>query len=161
MAPHVALIVPLFVMLNAWGSPTRTGLILVYAALNVPARDVDRERVLEELPWELEDAAHRRLLLPGSASARDPAHGAGWRRWRFTFIANWNEFLMALVLTATEQPRTMPLALAMFNSEFGVRWDYLSAAGVTLMLPTIALHFSCKIHRARPDLWGSEELGSS
>ena len=62
MAPHVALIVPLFVMLNAWGSPTRAGLILVYAALNVPG-DVDRERVLEELPWELEDAAHRRLLL--------------------------------------------------------------------------------------------------
>ena len=48
---------------------------------------------------------------------------------------------MALVLTATEQPRTMPLALAMFNSEFGVRWDYLSAAGVTLMLPTIAFTF--------------------
>lgn len=145
MAPHVALIVPLFVMLNALGvTDTRLGLILVYAALNVPLVMWIMSGFLEELPWELEDAARIdgcsyfeafwRVILP-MARAGLAAVAV------FTFIANWNEFLMALVLTTTEEPRTMPVALAMFNSEFGVRWDYLSAAGVTLMLPTLAFTF--------------------
>jgi hypothetical protein len=52
----------------------------------------------------------------------------------FTFITNWNEFLLNLVLTSTHTARTMPVALALLNTEYGVRWDYLSAAGVTLDL---------------------------
>lgn len=145
MAPQVALIVPLFVMLNALGmTDTRAGLILVYAALNVPLVMWIMSGFLEELPWELEDAARIdgcsylgalwRVILP-MARAGLAAVAV------FTFIANWNEFLMALVLTSTEEPRTMPVALALFNTEFGVRWDYLSAAGVTLMLPTLAFTF--------------------
>jgi multiple sugar transport system permease protein len=145
MAPHVALIVPLFIMLNALGiTDTRIGLILVYAALNVPLVMWIMSGFLEELPWELEDAARIdgcsylgalwRVILP-MARAGLAAVAV------FTFIANWNEFLMALVLTSTDEPRTMPVALALFNSEFGVRWDYLSAAGVTLMLPTLAFTF--------------------
>lgn len=145
MAPHVALILPLFVMLNAVGiTNTRFGLILVYAALNVPLVMWIMSGFLEELPWELEDAARIdgcsylgalwRVILP-------MAQGGLAAVAVFTFIANWNEFLMALVLTSTEDPRTMPVALAMFNTEFGVRWDYLSAAGVTLMLPTLAFTF--------------------
>lgn len=145
MAPHVALILPLFVMLNAVGiTNTRFGLILVYAALNVPLVMWIMSGFLEELPWELEDAARIdgcsylgalwRVILP-------MAQGGLAAVAVFTFIANWNEFLMALVLTSTEDPRTMPVALAMFNTEFGMRWDYLSAAGVTLMLPTLAFTF--------------------
>ena len=34
-----------------------------------------------------------------------------------------------------------PVALALLNTEYGVRWDYLSAAGVTLMIPTLVFTF--------------------
>ena len=145
MVPQVALIVPLFIMLNAVGiTNTRLGLILVYGALNVPLVMWIMNGFLQDLPWELEDAARIdgasylgalfRVILP-LASPGLAAVAV------FTFIANWNEFLMALVLTSTQTPRTLPLALALLNTEYGVRWDYLSAAGVTLMLPALAFTF--------------------
>ncbi len=145
MVPQVALIVPLFVMLNRLGiTNTRAGLILVYAALNTPLVIWMMHSFFQEMPWELEDAARIdgcsyvgaffRVILP-MARAGLAAVAV------FTFIANWNEFLMALVLTSTERARTMPVALALLNTEYGVRWDYLSAAGVTLMLPTLVFTF--------------------
>lgn len=145
MAPHVALIVPLFVLLNRVGvANTRAGLILVYAALNVPLVIWIMHSFFQDMPWELEDAARIdgasyvgaffRVILP---MARPGLAAVAV----FTFIANWNEFLMALVLTSTKTARTMPVALALLNTEYGVRWDYLSAAGVTLMVPTLVFTF--------------------
>lgn len=145
MVPQVVLIVPLFIMLNAMGiTNTRLGLILVYGAINVPLVMWILNGFLEDLPWELEDAARIdgasyigalfRVILP-LASPGLAAVAV------FTFIANWNEFLIALVLTSTQTPRTLPLALALLNTQYGVRWDYLSAAGVTLILPALAFTF--------------------
>ena len=87
MAPHVALIVPLFVMLQRRrASPTRrVGLILVYGALNVPLVMWIMSGFLEELPWELEDAARiDGCSYFGRAVARRscPWRGQGWQRWR-------------------------------------------------------------------------------
>jgi multiple sugar transport system permease protein len=143
--PNIALIVPLFLMLHNLGIlDTRVGLILVYTALDIPLVVWIMHSFFRDFPWELEDAARIdgstragfffRVLLP----LAQPGLAAVAV---FTFIANWNEFLMALVLTSTQTPRTMPVALAMFNTEFGVRWDYLSAAGVLLILPTTLFTF--------------------
>lgn len=145
MVPHIVLIVPLFIMLQRLGIlDTRFGLILVYTALDIPLVMWIMHGFFGDFPWELEDAARIdgasrmgfffRVLLPLS----QPGLAAVAV---FTFIANWNEFIMALVLTSTQRPRTMPVALAVFNTEFGVRWDYLSAAGVLLILPTLLFTF--------------------
>ena len=145
MVPHIVLIVPLFLMLQRLGIlDTRFGLILVYTALDIPLVMWIMHGFFADFPWELEDAARIdgssrtgfffRVLLPLS----QPGLAAVAV---FTFITNWNEFIMALVLTSTQQPRTMPVALALFNTEFGVRWDYLSAAGVLLILPTMLFTF--------------------
>jgi multiple sugar transport system permease protein len=145
MVPHIVLIVPLFLMLQRLGIlDTRFGLILVYTALDIPLVMWIMHGFFTDFPWELEDAARIdgssrpgfffRVLLPLS----QPGLAAVAV---FTFIANWNEFIMALVLTSTRQPRTMPVALALFNTEFGVRWDYLSAAGMLLILPTLLFTF--------------------
>jgi multiple sugar transport system permease protein len=145
MVPHIVLIVPLFLMLQRLGIlDTRLGLILVYTALDIPLVMWIMRGFFADFPWELEDAARIdgasrtgfffRVLLPLS----QPGLAAVAV---FTFIANWNEFMMALVLTSTQTPRTMPVALAVFNTEFGVRWDYLSAAGVLLIVPTLLFTF--------------------
>ncbi len=145
MVPTIALIVPIFLMLKSVGLlDTRLGIVLVYTAMDLPLVMWMMRGFIAELPWDLEDSARIdgcsrlgaffRIILPISRAGLASVAV-------FTFIANWNEFLLALVLTSTARPRTMPVALAAFNTEFGVRWDYLSAAGVVLILPTIIFTF--------------------
>jgi multiple sugar transport system permease protein len=57
----------------------------------------------------------------------------------FTFIAAWNEFLIALTLTA--QPKQHPLTVTINNyiGQYQVDWGHLFAGSVIATLPVIAL----------------------
>ena len=56
----------------------------------------------------------------------------------FSFIASWNEFLFALLLTS-EHSRTAPIVIAEFNSVYGLAWGPMTAAAVLYSLPVIAI----------------------
>lgn len=57
----------------------------------------------------------------------------------FTFIAAWNEFLIALTLTS--QPKQYPLTVAIngYIGQYQVDWGHLFAGSVIATLPVIAL----------------------
>lgn len=55
------------------------------------------------------------------------------------FIFSWNEFLYALTLTASEQSRTLPVAIALFPGLHEIPWGEIAAAAVLATLPTVAL----------------------
>ncbi|OEV03873.1 carbohydrate ABC transporter permease [Streptomyces oceani] len=54
----------------------------------------------------------------------------------FTFVFQWNEFLWPLVATTTEDMRTIPVGLTLFNQEHFTLWHLTAAGSVLMFVPT-------------------------
>lgn len=63
----------------------------------------------------------------------------------FAFIISWNEFLYALVLTS-EEATTMTVALLSTLTHRGVQWEWMSAAGMLVMIPVFILSMTIRRH---------------
>jgi multiple sugar transport system permease protein len=57
----------------------------------------------------------------------------------FTFIAAWNEFVVALTLTTTPQNQPLTVALNSFIGQYQVDWQNLFAGSVIATIPVIIL----------------------
>ncbi|MFB4283501.1 MULTISPECIES: carbohydrate ABC transporter permease [unclassified Nonomuraea] len=57
----------------------------------------------------------------------------------FTFIAAWNEFVVALTLTTTTENQPLPVALNSFIGQYQVDWQNLFAGSVIATIPVIIL----------------------
>ncbi len=60
-----------------------------------------------------------------------------------SFIAAWNEFLFALTFVASDEIRTVPVAIALLSgtTEYEIPWGNIMAASVVVTLPLIVLVF--------------------
>jgi multiple sugar transport system permease protein len=56
-----------------------------------------------------------------------------------TFVGNWDEFLWPLVVTTTDQYRTLPIGLAKFLEAYQNEWHFLMAGAVVAALPLVLL----------------------
>jgi multiple sugar transport system permease protein len=56
----------------------------------------------------------------------------------FAFLASWNEFLFALLLTSVKA-QTTPLAIANLQSQFGLDWGPMTALAALYTLPAVVL----------------------
>ncbi|MDK1082094.1 MAG: carbohydrate ABC transporter permease [Anaerolineae bacterium] len=63
----------------------------------------------------------------------------------FSFILTWNEFLFALILTRQEA-RTLTIGLLSTNTAIGIRWDWMSATGLIVMIPVFILSLTIRKH---------------
>src|SRR5215217_4554975 len=54
------------------------------------------------------------------------------------FIASWNEFLLALILTGS-RAQTLPIAIAGQIAQYDVKWGNMMAAGVITTVPVLIL----------------------
>src|SRR6201987_4196259 len=119
MFPAISIVGGLY---NIWRQvglyETWLGLILPYLSFSLPLSIYILSAFFREIPWDLEKAAQmdgatpmqafRRVILP---LALPGVLTAGI----LTFIAAWNDFLFANVLTSTDASRTAPVALAFFR----------------------------------------------
>lgn len=139
--PMTALIQPVYALLTSLRlTDSFTGLILVYAALNLPMSLMILRTAFQGIPQSLEDAAY--------------VDGAGFLRTAFTiilpaakagvssaavlaFLNNWNEFTFALILTSSARVRTLPLSLNYFTSQFSFNYTALFAAITIAVIPSI------------------------
>src|SRR5207244_3452729 len=55
----------------------------------------------------------------------------------FSFQAGWNAFLWPLLITTTDDMRTIQLGLTVFVQQYSTQWDQLMAATVVATLPVI------------------------
>ncbi len=98
------------------------------------------------------------LHLPASLVDAAIVDGAGWFRiWRsiflplskpiivatavLQFIASWNNFVTPAIYLTSEQWKTLPVALAGFQSTNGTDTPLLMAASIVVVLPCIAIFF--------------------
>lgn len=149
--PPVAMIVPYYLTLNAIGAHnTSGGLLLAYVALNTPMAVWMLKGYVDSVPVELEYCAMvdgatrwqavRRITLPLLAPGL-AATGI------FIFVAAWNEFMFALILTGRES-RTLPTVVAEFVGDTGVEWPQVMAASVVALAPILIATFALQKHIA-------------
>ncbi len=140
MVPAVTLGVPLFQIMKTLGLlDTTLGLVLAHTSTAVPLALLLMSAFFEIVPKELEDAARIdgctrfgafvRIVLPLMPSGLAITA-------LFSFIASWNEFLFALLLTS-QKSKTVPIFIAEFNSVYGLAWGPMTAAAVLYSLPVI------------------------
>lgn len=139
--PTMLLIVPLYIELRTLGLyDDKLGLILVYSAFAMSFSTWLMKGFVDQIPIEIEEAAYidgcsrlqafRYVILPLS---RPGIAAAG----TYAFIYSWNEFLLALTFTASEESRTIPVGLNLFIGENLIRWEFLTAGGVLAAIPIL------------------------
>lgn len=139
--PGIALSLPLFLLMRSVGLvDTIHGLAFVYMALNIPFTAWLMDGFFRRIPRELDDAAfvdgasHWQtfwridlpLALPGLGAAAV-----------FAFLAAWNEYQIASIMTKTPASKTFPVGLFDFTSQFTVDWRGMAAMSVLMMIPAI------------------------
>ena len=143
MFPLISLVTPLFNIERSLGLfNTWIGLIIPYIAFGLPLGIYTLSAFFREIPWELEKAAKMDGATPFQAFVRviAPLAAPGMVTTAIlVFLFCWNEFLLAITLTATIAARTAPAALAFFtgSSQFAVPTGSISAAAVVITIPII------------------------
>jgi multiple sugar transport system permease protein len=145
MFPAISIVGGLY---NVWRNiglfDTWIGLILPYLSFSLPLSIYILSAFFREIPWDLEKAAQmdgatplqafRRVILP---LAIPGVFTAGI----LAFIAAWNDFLFANVLTATNSARTAPVALSYFTgaSQFQQPAGAIAAGAVIVTVPILIM----------------------
>jgi multiple sugar transport system permease protein len=145
MFPTIALVGPLFDMWRSLGIyDTWIGLIIPYMSFTLPLSIWVLSAFFREIPWEMEQAAQvdgatpwqafRKVIVPLAAPGVFTAA-------ILTFFFAWNDFVFGISLTATNNARPVPAALAFFTGEsfFQQPTAAISAAAVIVTIPVIAL----------------------
>jgi multiple sugar transport system permease protein len=143
--PQIAIAAPIFKLWRDVGLyNTIPGLVIPYLTFALPLTIYILTSFFKEIPRDLEEAAlvdgatnfeaFRKVVVPLAAPGLATAG-------ILTFIAAWNEFLLAITLTSSTTARTVPAAIAFFtgSTQFEQPLGTISAASVTISIPLILL----------------------
>ncbi|MGV8876436.1 MAG: carbohydrate ABC transporter permease [Rhodoglobus sp.] len=141
MLPQIALLIPLYLILNSLGLlDTTLGLILVDCALVIPFVLWILSNYFSTIPIELEEAARIdgtsrlgalfRVVLP---AARPGIFAA----IMFAFLLAWDEFMYALIFTSSDAAKTLPVAISEFAGRYTTDFGLVAAGGILSALPPI------------------------
>lgn len=144
MIPVHCILIPLFVTFTKIGlTDTLTGLILPYISFSLPTTIFILMGFFTSMPKELLEAAcidgssiygfFFKIALPLSKSGL-------FVTGLMTFVANWNELLVAMVFNSTDEKRTLPVTLTAFVSPYSTNYVQMFAAIVIAVLPTIVVY---------------------
>jgi multiple sugar transport system permease protein len=160
MTPSLALILPFFIVFKTLGLlDTRTALVIAYCSLILPLSTWMMKGYFDGMPPNLERAGLvdgctrfqmiRKIVLP---VARPGLVAAGI----FCFLVSWNEFIFALILTGTQQSKTIPVIIAGFLVQLRF-YDYgpMFAASVLAVLPPVVITLAFQRYLVRGMLSGS------
>jgi multiple sugar transport system permease protein len=145
MLPAIALIIPLYIMYKQLGlTNSYFGLVIVYTVLYVPFAVWLLVGFLRDFPAEIEEAA----LIDGCSRLRAlvsvvvPIIAPGLAVVAlFSFIATWNEFLFAIVLTGIETKTMMVLVTSFTSGGTDMFYGEASASVVLGVLPAFVVAF--------------------
>jgi multiple sugar transport system permease protein len=158
MVPGIAIVVPVYLIASRLRQlDTFQVLIVIYTVFNLPFAIWLMRSFFREVHTELREAAmidgcselavFRRIFLPLVA-------GGIVATSVFVFIAAWNEFLFALVLT-NSHAATAPLATLSFRNEFGTEWGAIGAAALLISTPVISFAIVMQRYLVRGMTMGS------
>jgi len=143
MIPPVMLIIPQFIITKQLGLlNTLPGLVFVYVTMNLTMQTFLLRGFFEGIPKDLEESA----LIDGA--------GQWTIFWRiviplsrpglavvtiFTFLYAWDEFPWAHVAIKETSRRTLPIAIALFQSQHLTEWGQVFAASIVAVIPVVVV----------------------
>ncbi|MET9498946.1 carbohydrate ABC transporter permease [Streptomyces sp. NPDC006552] len=142
MVPLVAMIIPVFLLLNDLGQYDKlTGLIITYLTFILPFTVWTLRGFIVNIPKELEEAAQVDgctrtgafirvvfpLLAPGMVATSV-----------YGFIQAWNEYLYALMLMS-QKHQTATVWLANFTTKHGTEYAPMMAGSTMMAVPIVIL----------------------
>src|SRR5215207_6578070 len=143
--PQITIAAPIFKLWRDIGLyNTIPGLVIPYLTFALPLAIYILTSFFREIPRDLEEAA----LVDGATNFQAfykvvvPLAAPGLATAGIlTFIAAWNEFLLAITLTSSTNARTVPAAIAFFTgaTQFEQPLGTISAASVVISIPLILL----------------------
>jgi multiple sugar transport system permease protein len=142
MAPGIAFLIPLFVMfLSVHMVGGYTSLIASHLIFTLPLTVWMMVGFIEAIPREVEQAALidgcritgvlMRIVVPLAAQGIAATS-------ILAFIASWNNFLFALVLS-NDRTKTLPVAVLGYIGYNSIEWGTLMAAATFITLPVLVL----------------------
>ncbi|TCC24379.1 carbohydrate ABC transporter permease [Kribbella sindirgiensis] len=149
MVPTIAVGAPLVETMRRLGiSDTTIGLAIAHTTISLPLSIWLMSSFFEAVPVELEEAAKvdgsdrlqafRYVVLP-------VVSGGLAVTAIFAFLASWNEFLFALLLTSV-RAQTTPIVIANFQTQFGLDWGGMTALSAVYSVPVILLTLALQRH---------------
>jgi len=143
MVPPVMLIIPQFIVAhkldlynNLWG------LILVYVTMNISMQTFLLRGVFEDIPRDLEEAAmidggspftiFRKIVLPLSGPGLSVVVIN-------SFLYSWEEYTWANVNIGDSLNRTLPIGIALFQTEHLTEWGQVFAASLIALIPVVVI----------------------
>ncbi|GAA5056733.1 multiple sugar transport system permease protein [Thermocatellispora tengchongensis] len=140
MVPPVAVGVPLVNLMSRAGiTDTPTALALAHTTISLPLSIWLMASFFEAVPSSLEEAAQVDGCSRLQAMVRVvvPVVGGGIAVTAiFAFLASWNEFLFALLLTAV-RAQTTPIVIANFQTQYGLQWGPMTALATLYSVPVV------------------------
>jgi arabinogalactan oligomer/maltooligosaccharide transport system permease protein len=143
MFPGIIILVPYFMVMKSLGLlNTSLGLILAYSVTALPLCVWMLKGFFDTVPRELEEAAlldgcnqfqvFWKVILPLSLPAVAVTA-------LFSFLAAWNEYLLALTFNTSNDMYTLPVGLASLISSTGQAWGDFAAASLLVSIPVVIL----------------------
>jgi ABC-type glycerol-3-phosphate transport system permease component len=151
--PPSALVVPLLIQMRYLGLyDTRLGLTLAYVAFGLPIATLVFRGFFVSIPHEIIEAAR----LDGCSENRilwrilaPLARGAIATVTILLFLANWNEFILALVLLRDNASFTLPLGINAQLGQYTSEYQLIAAASIIASLPIFAIYLALQGHFER------------
>ncbi|MEU6891648.1 carbohydrate ABC transporter permease [Streptomyces sp. NPDC046557] len=142
MIPLVAMIIPVFLLLNDLGQYDKlSGLIITYLTFILPFTVWTLRGFIVNIPKELEEAAMVDGCTPTGAFLRVvfPLLAPGMVATSvYGFIQAWNEYLYALMLMS-QQNQTATVWLGNFTTLHGTEFAPMMAGSTMMALPIVVL----------------------
>lgn len=142
MIPFQVTMIPNFIIIRNFGWYNSYQALILPAAFSVFSTFLLRQYFMG-IPMDMDEAAR----IDGAGSLRIwaqiilPLAGPVLATLAiFNFQASWNDFLWPLVITNTENMRTIPIGLSSFQGQYSTEWHLLMAGSVVALLPVLLIY---------------------
>lgn len=144
MVPVHCVLIPLFKTFSAMGLyNSLLGLIIPYTTFSLPITIFIMTGFFENMPRELFEAA----CIDGCSiykcftSIALPLSKTGlFVTGLMSFVANWNELLLAMVFISDDTKKTLPVSLSKFVGPYNTNYVQMFAAIIIAIIPTIIVY---------------------
>lgn len=143
MFPNIMMLIPLYIIFGNLGLiNTFRGLILAYSITALPFNIWNLKGYFDTVPVDLEEAA----LIDGCSASQ-----TFWKivmplslpslaiSGLFSFLAAWNEYVVAATFVNEEGKYTIPVVIRMLVGSNSVNWPLFGAMSVLVSIPVVAV----------------------
>jgi multiple sugar transport system permease protein len=149
LLPPITAVIPLFLLMNRLSLvDTHLGLVIIYAALQIPFATWMMKSFFDGIPRDLEMAA----LIDGCSRLSAlryitiPLAAPGMVATAiFVYVLSWNEFMFAFIFSSVNS-KTLPVRLAETLGELQIYWQDMAALAVIIMVPALMFSYYMQKH---------------